>query len=170
MGERFGAAFLLLRVPGRSLVRGRDRKTPLRTLGGFALCAVLSRTVVSDGRSANPEAGTIVRSVKRAFDKAERAVVLVGARRTGSRLLIAEFAQDAGEVGAVGWGEPIEGPLGLGAAGGADRVEDAGGVLGQFDQGGSAVAGIGAPDGQAAGFQGVDDLGGRAGRDLQVLG
>jgi len=84
--------------------------------------------------------------------------------------MIAELAQDAGEVGAVGRAEPIERPLGLGAAGRADRVEDAGAVLGEFDQGGPPVAGIGAPGGQAAGFQGVDDLGGRAGRDLQVLG
>ena len=80
-----------------------------------------------------------------------------------------QLAQDAPEVGAVGRAEPAEDPLGLGSAGRADRLEDAGAMLGQLDQGGPPVAGIGLSPGQVPGFEGVDHLGGRARRDAQVI-
>ena len=65
-------------------------------------------------------------------------------------------------MGAVGRAEPAEGPLGFGPPGRADRVEDGRGVLGQGDQGGPPVGGVGPPLDQAAGFEGVAALGGRA--------
>jgi len=43
-------------------------------------------------------------------------------------------------------------------------------VLRHLDQGGPPVTGIGAPLDQAPGLEAVDDLGGRAGRDVQVVG
>jgi hypothetical protein len=72
-------------------------------------------------------------------------------------------------MGAVGLAESAEGPFGLGPAGRADRVEDAGAVLGHLDQGGPPVVGVGPPLRQAPGFEGVDDLCGRARRDVQML-
>jgi hypothetical protein len=82
---------------------------------------------------------------------------------------VPELSENAGEVGAVCLAEPIEDPFGFGPAGRADRVQDAGAVLGQLDQGGAPIARIGPPLDQAAGFEGVDDLRGRAWRDVQVL-
>jgi len=62
---------------------------------------------------------------------------------------VPELAENAGEVGAVGLAQPAEDPFGLGAAGRADGVEDAGALLGYLDQGGPPVAGIGVPLDQA---------------------
>jgi len=41
-------------------------------------------------------------------------------------------------------------------------------MLGYLDQGGPPIAGIGPPPGQAPRFEGIDDLGGRARRDVQM--
>jgi hypothetical protein len=72
----------------------------------------------------------------------------------------------AGKVGAVCLAEPAEGPFGLGSAGRANRIEDASAALGQLDEGGPPIAGIGPPFDQVPGLEGVDDLGGRAHREL----
>ena len=64
---------------------------------------------------------------------------------------VPELAEDAGQVGPVGRAEPAEGPFGLGAAGRADGVQDAGAVLGQLDQGGPPVARVGPPLGPGRG-------------------
>src|SRR4030095_9959755 len=53
---------------------------------------------------------------------------------------VAELAENAGEGGAVCLAQPAEDPFGLGTAGGADRVEDAGAVLGHFNQSGPPIA------------------------------
>jgi predicted ATPase/class 3 adenylate cyclase len=62
---------------------------------------------------------------------------------------VLELAENAGEVGAVCLAEPAEDPFGLGSAGRVDRVEDASAVLGQLDEGGPPIAGVGPPLDQA---------------------
>jgi GNAT superfamily N-acetyltransferase len=97
-------------------------------------------------------------------------VTALPAARSLPRRIGLELAQDAGQVGAVRRAEAAEDPPGFGRAGRADRVEGGGAVLGHLDQGGAPVAGIGAAPDQVPGLEGVDDLGGRAGRDVQVVG
>jgi hypothetical protein len=82
---------------------------------------------------------------------------------------VPQLAENAGKVGAVCLAQPAEDPFGLGAAGRADRVEDAGAVLGQLDQRGPPVTRVGPPPDQAARFEGIGDLGGRARRDVQMV-
>src|SRR5215467_803224 len=82
---------------------------------------------------------------------------------------VTELAENAEEMSAVGLAQLAEGPFGLGSAGGPDRVEDLGAVLGHLDQRGPPVTRIGPTYGQATGFERVDDLGGRARRDAQVI-
>ena len=65
--------------------------------------------------------------------------------------------------------QPAEDPLRLGAARRADRVQDARTVLGQLDQSGPPVTGVGPALDQAAGLEGVDDLRGGARSDVQMI-
>jgi GNAT superfamily N-acetyltransferase len=83
---------------------------------------------------------------------------------------VPDQGEDAGQFGAVGRAEAAEDPAGFGAAAGADRGQDVGAVLGHLDQRGAPVAGVGAPPDQVPRLQGVHHLGGRARRDVQVVG
>ncbi len=84
--------------------------------------------------------------------------------------LVAQFAKDSGQVGAIGGAEPIEDSLGLAAPRGADRLAHLVTGLGQRDQGRPPIIGVRLPFDQALGLQPVHHLGGRAGGDVQVLG
>src|SRR3954454_15724645 len=77
---------------------------------------------------------------------------------------LAEGAQDAGQGRTVGGRQGAEYPVGLGAAGDADRLAGllAGG--GQLDPGGPAVLRVGPADDEGPLLQLVDHLGRRAGR------
>ena len=74
------------------------------------------------------------------------------------------------EAGAVGITKLGEYALGLGAAGGLDRGIQFCASPGWLDQGRATVVGIGSPLHESLGFQTVDDLGRRTGRDVQVYG
>lgn len=71
-------------------------------------------------------------------------------------------------MGAIGLAEAVEGSFGLGSAGHLNRVKNASAVLGHPGQGGPPIAGIPAPLDEAPRFESIDDLGGRARRDVQV--
>ena len=74
------------------------------------------------------------------------------------------------EAGAVGLTELSEYALGFGAAGGLDRGIQFCASPGWLDQGRATVVRIGSPLHESLGFQTVDDLGRRTGRDVQVYG
>jgi hypothetical protein len=94
------------------------------------------RNCVSPGRSSFAEVG------HRELVNRQRLRVLL-AERPASAGLVAQLAQDRGQGGAVGRGEPVEDPFRLAPAGFSDGVQDLRAVLGQLDQRGPPVVRIG---------------------------
>jgi AcrR family transcriptional regulator len=95
---------------------------------------------------------------------------LTGHPNQGRARLTQQFAQDAGESGAVVRGERGEESVGLGAGGRADLGGDLSAVAGRFGERRPAVLRVGAALDQALGGQAVQEFGGGARRDVQVLG
>lgn len=81
---------------------------------------------------------------------------------------ISKFAENTGEVGTVGLADPVEGSFGLRCLGHANRVKNAGAVVGYLYKGGPPVAGIGSALDQAPCLEGINDFSGRARRDVQM--